>query len=60
MQEKKSFLASFLLPSAKPCNKSAVPAKRGKSKLLLFSRIETDERRAQSFDETENEHFIPE
>lgn len=60
MQEKKSFLASFLLPSAKPCNKSAVPAKRGKRDFLLFFRIETDERRAQSFDETGNEHFIPE
>jgi hypothetical protein len=60
MQEKKSFLASFLLLSVKPCNKSVVPAKRGKSKFFFFSRIETDERRAQSFDETENEHFIPE
>lgn len=60
MQEKKSFLASFLFPQVKPCNKNTARAKRGKSKTLLFSRIESDERRAQSFDETGNKHFRPE
>ena len=57
MQEKISFLASFLLAPAAPCNKNTARAKRGKSETLLFSRIKTDERRAQSFYETGNEYL---
>ena len=60
MQEKKSFLASFLFPQVKPCNKNTARAKRGKSETLLFSRIKTEERRAQSFDETGNKYLRPE
>ena len=57
MQGKRSFLASYLSGFKQPRNKYTAPAKRGKSKILLFSRIESDERRAQSFDEMGNEHL---